>query len=161
MSHHCLLHWKIELVSLTSRLKFSLSFPTPPLSHSPISESRRVLQESCDFFLKHNSRVQHKKKHYKSNSHKLKVISKSMGTNTSAQTTVTTNHDLSMTTSNYYKGTPVSGSERRGSSKSSVLEQAASAKVSSQNSKERKSSKAGSSVGASGNGEPLQSLPEC
>uniref|UniRef100_A0A8D3E209 Frizzled-6 n=1 Tax=Scophthalmus maximus TaxID=52904 RepID=A0A8D3E209_SCOMX len=48
----------------------------------PISESRRVLQESCEFFLKHNSRVQHKKKHYKPSSHKLKVISKSMGTST-------------------------------------------------------------------------------
>lgn len=48
----------------------------------PISESRRVLQESCEFFLKHNNRVQHKKKHYKSSSHKLKVVSKSMGTST-------------------------------------------------------------------------------
>ncbi|XP_004541674.1 frizzled-6 isoform X1 [Maylandia zebra] len=48
----------------------------------PISESRRVLQESCEFFLKHNNRVQHKKKHYKPSSHKLKVISKSMGTST-------------------------------------------------------------------------------
>ncbi|KAK7886487.1 hypothetical protein WMY93_026108 [Mugilogobius chulae] len=48
----------------------------------PISESRRVLQESCEFFLKHNSRVQHKKKHYKSSAHKLKVVSKSMGTST-------------------------------------------------------------------------------
>ncbi|KAK2844160.1 hypothetical protein Q5P01_010819 [Channa striata] len=48
----------------------------------PISESRRVLQESCEFFLKHNSRVQHKKKHYNPRSHKLKVISKSMGTST-------------------------------------------------------------------------------
>ncbi|XP_075868737.1 frizzled-6 isoform X2 [Nelusetta ayraudi] len=48
----------------------------------PISESRRVLQESCEFFLKHNSRVQHKKQHYKPSSHKLKVISKSMGTST-------------------------------------------------------------------------------
>ncbi|XP_049586709.1 frizzled-6 [Syngnathus scovelli] len=53
----------------------------------PISESRRVLQESCEFFLKHNSRVQHKKKHYKSTSHKLKVISKSMGTSTGATPT--------------------------------------------------------------------------
>nr|XP_023670205.1 frizzled-6 [Paramormyrops kingsleyae]XP_023670214.1 frizzled-6 [Paramormyrops kingsleyae]XP_023670224.1 frizzled-6 [Paramormyrops kingsleyae] len=52
----------------------------------PISESRRVLQESCDFFLKHNSRVQHKKKQYKHSSHKLKVISKSMGTSTGAAT---------------------------------------------------------------------------
>lgn len=54
------------------------------LTHSPISESRRVLQESCEFFLKHNSRVQHKKKHCKPSSHKLKVISKSMGTSTGA-----------------------------------------------------------------------------
>lgn len=53
---------------------------------SPISESRRVLQESCEFFLKHNSKVKHKKKHYKSSSHKLKVISKSMGTSTGAAT---------------------------------------------------------------------------
>ncbi|XP_019383593.1 PREDICTED: frizzled-6 [Gavialis gangeticus] len=52
----------------------------------PISESRRVLQESCEFFLKHNSKVKHKKKHYKSSSHKLKVISKSMGTSTGAAT---------------------------------------------------------------------------
>lgn len=55
----------------------------PPVL-SPISESRRVLQESCEFFLKHNNRVQHKKKHYKPSSHKLKVISKSMGTSTGA-----------------------------------------------------------------------------
>ncbi|XP_028592168.2 frizzled-6 [Podarcis muralis] len=57
----------------------------------PISESRRVLQESCEFFLKHNSKAKHKKKHYKSSSHKLKVISKSMGTSTA----VTTNHGTS------------------------------------------------------------------
>ncbi|XP_028919200.1 frizzled-6 [Ornithorhynchus anatinus] len=57
----------------------------------PISESRRVLQESCEFFLKHNSKVKHKKKHYKSSSHKLKVISKSMGTSTGA----TANHGTS------------------------------------------------------------------
>ncbi|KAL2767061.1 frizzled-6 isoform a precursor [Daubentonia madagascariensis] len=57
----------------------------------PISESRRVLQESCEFFLKHNSKVKHKKKHYKPSSHKLKVISKSMGTSTGA----TTNHGTS------------------------------------------------------------------
>lgn len=48
----------------------------------PISESRRVLQESCEFFLKHNSKVKHKKKHSKPGTHKLKVISKSMGTST-------------------------------------------------------------------------------
>ncbi|KAK9403107.1 frizzled-6 [Crotalus adamanteus] len=57
----------------------------------PISESRRVLQESCEFFLKHNSKAKHKKKHYKSSSHKLKVISKSMGTSTGA----TSNHGTS------------------------------------------------------------------
>ncbi|NWX85296.1 FZD6 protein, partial [Nothoprocta ornata] len=57
----------------------------------PIRESRRVLQESCEFFLRHNSKVKHKKKHYKSSSHKLKVISKSMGTSTGA----TTNHGAS------------------------------------------------------------------
>lgn len=50
----------------------------------PISESRRVLQESCEFFLKHNSKVRHKKKHCRPGSHKLKVISKSMGTSTGA-----------------------------------------------------------------------------
>lgn len=53
----------------------------------PISESRRVLQESCEFFLKHNDRVQHKKQHYKPSSHKLKVISKSMGTSTGVMPT--------------------------------------------------------------------------
>ncbi|NXU61557.1 FZD6 protein, partial [Horornis vulcanius] len=57
----------------------------------PISESRRVLQESCEFFLRHNSKVKHKKKHYKSTSHRLKVISKSMGTSTGG----TTNHGTS------------------------------------------------------------------
>ncbi|KAM4689385.1 frizzled-6 [Discoglossus pictus] len=57
----------------------------------PISESRRVLQESCEFFLKHNSKVKHKKKHSKSSSHKLKVISKSMGTSTAAKA----NHGMS------------------------------------------------------------------
>lgn len=60
----------------------SVTILSRSLTHSPISESRRVLQESCEFFLKHNSRVQHKKKHYKPSSHKLKVISKSMGTST-------------------------------------------------------------------------------
>ncbi|XP_048008903.1 frizzled-6-like [Megalobrama amblycephala] len=59
----------------------------------PISESRRVLQESCEFFLKHNSHVQHKSKHYKSSSHKLKVVSKSMGTSTGVHTPVSSNHD--------------------------------------------------------------------
>ncbi|XP_072426734.1 frizzled-6-like isoform X3 [Chiloscyllium punctatum] len=64
----------------------------------PITESRRVLQESCEFFLKHNSKVQHKKKH-KSSSHKLRVISKSMGTSTTGManhgtsTLPATNHE--------------------------------------------------------------------
>lgn len=57
----------------------------------PISESRRVLQESCEFFLKHNSKVKHKKKHGAPGPHRLKVISKSMGTSTGA----TTNHGTS------------------------------------------------------------------
>uniref|UniRef100_A0A3B5QFN6 Frizzled-6 n=1 Tax=Xiphophorus maculatus TaxID=8083 RepID=A0A3B5QFN6_XIPMA len=73
----------------------------------PISESRRVLQESCEFFLKHNSRVQHKKKHYKPTSHKLKVISKSMGTSTAVSPASTAhqgssafgNHELPMRSS--------------------------------------------------------------
>ncbi|XP_032413657.1 frizzled-6 [Xiphophorus hellerii] len=73
----------------------------------PISESRRVLQESCEFFLKHNSRVQHKKKHYKPTSHKLKVISKSMGTSTAVSPASTVhqgssafgNHELPMRSS--------------------------------------------------------------
>lgn len=66
----------------------------------PISESRRVLQESCEFFLKHNSKVKHKKKHCKPSSHKLKVISKSMGTSTGAtashgtSATAITSHDF-------------------------------------------------------------------
>uniref|UniRef100_H3CS14 Frizzled-6 n=1 Tax=Tetraodon nigroviridis TaxID=99883 RepID=H3CS14_TETNG len=66
----------------------------------PISESRRVLQESCEFFLKHNNRVQHKK-HHSPSSHKLKVISKSMGTSTGAvplnapPASVLTNHGTS------------------------------------------------------------------
>lgn len=54
-------------------------------------KAERVLQESCEFFLKHNSKVKHKKKHCKQGSHKLKVISKSMGTSTGA----TTNHGTS------------------------------------------------------------------
>lgn len=57
----------------------------------PISESRRVLQESCEYFLKHNTKMHTKQKHYRSGSHKLKVISKSMGTSTAG----TTNHGTS------------------------------------------------------------------
>ncbi|XP_063780313.1 frizzled-6 isoform X2 [Pseudophryne corroboree] len=53
----------------------------------PVTESRRVLQESCEFFLKHdsNNKTKHKKKHHRSSSHKLKVLSKSMGTSTGAK----------------------------------------------------------------------------
>ncbi|CAH2285737.1 frizzled-6 isoform X1 [Pelobates cultripes] len=57
----------------------------------PVSESRRVLQESCEFFLKHNAKEKHKRRHPKSSSHKLKVISKSMGTSTGAKA----NHGIS------------------------------------------------------------------
>lgn len=84
----------------------------------PISESRRVLQESCEFFLKHNSRVQHKSKHYKSSSHKLKVVSKSMGTSTGMHTPVTGNHDntpVSTAIHNHSVCDPPGSSERMGS----------------------------------------------
>uniref|UniRef100_A0A8C5M5T7 Frizzled-6 n=1 Tax=Leptobrachium leishanense TaxID=445787 RepID=A0A8C5M5T7_9ANUR len=57
----------------------------------PVSESRRVLQESCEFFIKHNAQEKHKKRHSKSSSHRLKVISKSMGTSTGAKN----NHGVS------------------------------------------------------------------
>ncbi|EAW91870.1 frizzled homolog 6 (Drosophila), isoform CRA_c, partial [Homo sapiens] len=50
---------------------FGIRWPEELECDSPISESRRVLQESCEFFLKHNSKVKHKKKHYKPSSHKL------------------------------------------------------------------------------------------
>lgn len=52
----------------------------------PVAESRRVLQESCEFFIKQNSNQKHKKKHHRSSSHNLKVLSKSMGTSTGAKT---------------------------------------------------------------------------
>ncbi|KAL0984968.1 hypothetical protein UPYG_G00151250 [Umbra pygmaea] len=99
----------------------------------PIRESRRVLQESCEFFIKHNSRVQHKKKHYKPSSHKLKVVSKSMGTSTggSASGTPASGTPASSTPANH--GTLVMGnheavrgqnsvSEARGSSDASARE---------------------------------------
>ncbi|KAM9308447.1 frizzled-6 [Gastrophryne carolinensis] len=57
----------------------------------PVAESRRVLQESCEFFNKHNAKPKHKKKHHRSGSHKLKVLSKSMGTSTGAKA----NHGMS------------------------------------------------------------------
>lgn len=59
---------------------------------SPVAESRRVLQESCEFFIKQNSNQKHKKKHHRSSSHNLKVLSKSMGTSTGAKT----NHGASV-----------------------------------------------------------------
>ncbi|XP_061111932.1 frizzled-6-like [Conger conger] len=90
----------------------------------PISESRRVLQESCEFFLKHNSRVQHKKKHYKSSSHKLKVISKSMGTSTGAAATPTSGHGApSAGPANHSVLGRASFSEVRGSSDASGRDQ--------------------------------------
>lgn len=63
----------------------------------PVAESRRVLQESCEYFIKHNSKPKHKK-HHRSSSHKLKVLSKSMGTSTTAKA----NHGVSaMTTTSH------------------------------------------------------------
>lgn len=95
--------------------------------HSPISESRRVLQESCEFFLKHNSRVQHKKKHYKSSSHKLKVISKSMGTSTGAAAASPAGHGVpsaaAVSAGNHEVLGRCSFSEVRGSSEASGREQ--------------------------------------
>lgn len=92
--HHCLLFILCFCVpscnALYLRLSSSFSYMLVS-SFSPIRESRRVLQESCEFFLRHNSKVKHKKKHYKSSSHRLKVISKSMGTSTGG----TTNHGTS------------------------------------------------------------------
>ncbi|XP_071253058.1 frizzled-6-like isoform X1 [Salvelinus alpinus] len=87
----------------------------------PISESRRVLQESCEFFLKHNSRVQHKKNHYNPGSHKLKVISKSMGTSTGAS--ATGNHCTSAVGNHEAIRGQASFSEARGSSEASAREQ--------------------------------------
>ncbi|XP_006830884.1 PREDICTED: frizzled-6 [Chrysochloris asiatica] len=54
-------------------------------------EGRKVLQEPSECFLKHGSKVKHKRKHYRASSHRLKVISKSMGTSTGA----TANHGTS------------------------------------------------------------------
>ncbi|XP_067303822.1 frizzled-6 [Pseudorasbora parva] len=88
----------------------------------PISESRRVLQESCEFFLKHNSRMQ-KAKHCKSSSHKLKVMSKSMGTSTGMHTPVTSNHEhtpVSTATHNHSACDLPGSSERMGSGRISA-----------------------------------------
>ncbi|XP_036416582.1 frizzled-6 [Colossoma macropomum] len=135
--------------------------------------SRRVLQESCEFFLKHNSHVQHKKKHYKPSSHKLKVISKSMGTNTGDSAGTTTCHDglaVPVTSSNHYMHTHGSGSDPRGSFEASVREQGeqcGSGRVSSRDSKERsrglqadRRSKAGSSSRVSSRTESLRGAPD-
>lgn len=105
-------HLQIDIILLCSN-SISLS--------SPISESRRVLQESCEFFLKHNSRVQHKKNHYNPGSHKLKVISKSMGTSTGAS--ATGNHGTSAVGNHEAIRGQASFSEARGSSEASAREQ--------------------------------------
>ncbi|XP_068093866.1 frizzled-6 [Hyperolius riggenbachi] len=69
------------------------NFFTRSQKKDPIAESRRVLQESCEFFIKQNqaSQPKHKKKHHRSSSHQLKVLSKSMGTSTGAKA----NHGVS------------------------------------------------------------------
>lgn len=102
-------NWYSVLHQIRSKYLFSPCY-------SPISESRRVLQESCEFFLKHNSRVQHKKKHYKPSSHKLKVISKSMGTSTggvptSASTAATVTNQGTLALGNHEPHTQCSLSE--------------------------------------------------
>ncbi|XP_075405530.1 frizzled-6 [Tenrec ecaudatus] len=56
-----------------------------------VTESRKVLQESCEYFLKHSSKGKRKRRHCRPASHRLKVISKSMGTSTGA----TANHGTS------------------------------------------------------------------
>ncbi|XP_041104632.1 frizzled-6-like [Polyodon spathula] len=146
----------------------------------PISESRKVLQESCEFFLKQNSRVQHKKKHYKPNSHKLRVISKSMGTSTGA----TANHGTSAVgITNHDVLAQATFSEVRASSDASgkeLAEQGNSTRAAQPRSKSRervpsgqvlpsralsgdvveKRSKAGSSGKVSSQSESLQRVPD-
>ncbi|XP_026863750.2 frizzled-6 [Electrophorus electricus] len=135
----------------------------------PISESRRVLQESCEFFLKHNSHVQHKKKHHKPGSHKLKVISKSMGTNTGAPSAITS--PILIGTGNHHATTHSTEPELRGSSEASAREQTdqgnGSGRASSRGSRERSAalqaerrSKAGSSSRVSSRTESLRRVPE-
>ncbi|KAM9309092.1 frizzled-6 [Pholidichthys leucotaenia] len=130
----------------------------------PISESRRVLQESCEFFLKHNSRVQHKKKHYKHSSHKLKVISKSMGTSTGFTST-----NASATTTN--QGTSALGNHEpnvQGSLPETLvrdhLERGTSSRSSRRGERERevgeKRSKGGSSSKVSSRSESMQRIPD-
>ncbi|KAG7470074.1 hypothetical protein MATL_G00135780 [Megalops atlanticus] len=143
----------------------------------PISESRRVLQESCEFFLKHNSRVQHKKKQYKSSSHKLKVISKSMGTSTGAAASAATNQGTpaAASVSNHDPVGLSSFSEVRGSSETSGkehTERASSGRGSRRGEREpagqampardssERRSKAGSSSKVSSRSESFQRVPD-
>lgn len=98
------------------------------LDNSAISESRRVLQESCEFFLKHNSRAQQKKKHYMPNSHKLKVISKSMGTSTGEPIPAPTDSHgdellVTQTVGNHHSRNPTAFSRTQSSSEMSGKEQ--------------------------------------
>nr|XP_061805342.1 frizzled-6-like [Nerophis lumbriciformis] len=121
----------------------------------PISESRRVLQESCEFFLKHNSRVQHKKKHYKSTSHKLKVVSKSMGTSTGAAPNVAStggaNQGANLPLGNHEH--PAQGSVR------AHLDKGTSSRSSKHNDKEREGGERRSKGGSSGKiSSPSESL---
>ncbi|XP_029928525.1 frizzled-6 [Myripristis murdjan] len=134
----------------------------------PISESRRVLQESCEFFLKHNSRVQHKKKHYKPSSHKLKVISKSMGTSTGVaptSATATTTNQGAYALANHDPHGQGSLSE---TSAREHLERAASSRGSRRGEREREKereegerrSKAGSSSKISNRSESFHRVPD-
>ncbi|XP_076869105.1 frizzled-6 [Brachyhypopomus gauderio] len=130
----------------------------------PITESRRVLQESCEFFLKHNSRVQHKKKHYKPGSHKLKVISKSMGTNTGVPSA---DAAVPVATGNHHAPTHNAGPEPRGSSEASArdqTEQGGSGRASSRASRERSAgglqADRRSKAGSSSRTESLRRAPE-
>lgn len=117
----------------------------------PISESRRVLQESCEFFLKHNSRVQHKKKHYKSSSHKLKVVSKSMGTSTGGvPTSASVSAVTSPATARSAQVPPAQGSHSEASAREHI-ERATSGRSSRRNrDRERDGSERRSKGGSSG-----------
>ncbi|KAG9338255.1 hypothetical protein JZ751_026060 [Albula glossodonta] len=141
----------------------------------PISESRRVLQESCEFFLKHNSRVQHKKKQYKSSSHKLKVISKSMGTSTGAAASSAASHAapsaLTVSAGNHYvpgqsSFSEASGKEQvercssgRGSRRGGGEREPAGQALPLRDAPERRS-KAGSSSRVSSRAESFQRVPD-
>lgn len=97
-----------------------------------ITESRRVLQESCEFFLRHNNRDHHKKKQYLASSHKLKVISKSMGTSTGETIPASTDGHVgevvpvahSSAVENYHSRTQTSNSGTLSSSEMSGRDQA-------------------------------------